>query len=123
LIESGNKIRLNIKAIEKRSKELITYFHHATQESVLTSLMKDTSRVEFIAFALLSLLNSELKDKADVASYFMSTFKSLNQCIESFGDLLASIPLTPSHTKNSSPFSMSKTNRDSQKRTIVKQNV
>jgi hypothetical protein len=57
--------------------------------------MKDASRVEFILFALLYILNAELADRPETASYFIQALSFLNQSVDAFVEVFSGVPTTP----------------------------
>jgi len=123
MILNNSKIRVNLKEVEKKSKDLNSQFKMATQDTLMLQMMKDAQRVEFVSFALLKLMQSELQNKQDLRTLLNFSFKFLAQSLDVFTDIITGLPLTPQLSSRHSPFGVGRSQRDNPKKTLIKQNT
>ena len=59
-------MKVSLKEVEQKLKEVTSIFKKSTSDQTLGYLMKQHSRAEFICFAFLALLSKDLQRKDDL---------------------------------------------------------
>ena len=60
MVENSQMMRVNLKDLERRSKDLSIQFKQCMTDTLTLALFKEAQRVEYIAFAILKLVYNEL---------------------------------------------------------------
>ncbi len=70
-------MRVNLKDLERRSKDLSIQFKQCMADTLTLALFKEAQRVEYIALAVLKLVQNELQGKPDFQTLLSLALKFL----------------------------------------------